>query len=418
MRRLKRALRSRGGHYIRRWGWLPGGVPDGIGDDAELLGTRLEARVLVYYSGTERNLYQLRQWYAPLVALNEHEPVLLVCGDSRVGRILKAEAPLPAVSIGRFATLDDLMTRSDVAMFGYVGHEATNFQVLRVQSALHVYLSHGESDKRVSVTNQVKAYDYCFVAGQAAIDRFDEHLLRFDTDRHTKTVGRPQLDAVVSGPRRRAEGEPYTVLYAPTWEGAQGTSAYSSVISHGPQLVAALLADPRFRLAYRPHPRTGANRAEFEAADRAIREQLDASGGKGWVDTEPDPVDAFTHADLLISDVSAISLDWLATRRPLIVTEPVSDATVVAKTRLLDMVPRLAVADLAGVAELVHREASEDSAFAARTALWEYYFGDPALGTGTERFVRASLEVIAERDAAVQALAGPDGARSEGENPG
>jgi len=405
MARLRRTLRSRGGHYIRRWGWLPGGVPDGLGDDAELLGTRLDARVVVYYSGTARNLYQLRQWYAPLVALNEHEPVLLMCGDSRVGRILREEAPLPSVAVGRFATIDDLMTRSDVAMFCYVGHEAGNFQVLRVQSALHVYLSHGESDKRVTVTNQVKAYDYCFVAGQAAIDRFDEYLLRYDSERHTKAVGRPQLDAVVGGRRPHAPDELCTVLYAPTWEGAQGTSDYSSVISHGPRLVSALLADPRLRLVYRPHPRTGANRADFEAADLAIRDLLDASDGAGRLDPERDLVDSFAQADLLIADVSAISLDWLATRRPLIVTEPVSESTVVAKTRLLDMVPRLAVADLPGVADFVHHEVTEDPSAEARNALWSYYFGDPALGTGTERFVRASLEVIAERDEGVRGWA-------------
>ena len=44
-----------------------------------------------------------------------------------------------------------------------------NFQALRVTNALHVFLTHGESDKRVSVSGQVKAYDYCFLAGRAAL---------------------------------------------------------------------------------------------------------------------------------------------------------------------------------------------------------------------------------------------------------
>jgi len=396
--RARRTVRSKGGDLIRRWGWLPGGVPDGIGDDAELLGTRLDARVVVYYAGTERNLYQLRQWYAPLVALGEHVPVLLMCADSRVGRVLRDEAPLPSVTVGRFATIDDLVSRSDVAMFCYVGHEAPNFQVLRVTSALHVYLTHGESDKLMSVTNQVKAYDYVFVAGQGTIDRFAEHVLRFDAERHVRTIGRPQLDAVTPGPRERAEGEPWTVLYAPTWEGAQGTSEYSSVVSHGQRIVDAVLADPRLRLVYRPHPRTGANRADFEAADRAVRARLAASGGRGRLDPERDPVDSFAHADVLVSDVSAITLDWLATGRPLLVTEPASATTVVARTRLLDEVPRVPADGVEGLAERIVHELEADPGRAARTGLWDYYFGERALGTGTQRFVRASLDVVAERD--------------------
>lgn len=403
--RLRRTVRSRGGYVLRRLGLLPSGVPDGLGDDERLLGTRLDARVVIFYSGTVRNLYQLRQWYAPLQALHAEVPVLIMCNDSRVGQVLAAESPLPSVTVGRFATLDDLTSRSDVAMFGYVGNEGGNFQALRVTNALHVFLTHGESDKRVTVSGQVKAYDYVFVAGQAARDRFDNHLLRFDTATRTKLVGRPQLDHITAGPRSRREDDPVTVLYAPTWEGAQGSSDYSSVKTHGPRLVAALLADPRLRLVYRPHPRTGANRADFEAADAEIRRTLARAGAeRAAVDTEPDPVVSFRQADLLVADVSAIVHDWLPTRRPLIMTDIESEAAVVARTKLADVVPRLTVADLGpGVAELVLHHATQDPLHDERVALEEYYFGDPALGTGTERFVAASLEVIAERDAELEA---------------
>src|SRR5690606_38643075 len=129
---------------LRRAGLLPSGVPDGLGDDAQLLGTRLDARFVVFFAGTVRNLYQLRQWYGPLEALHAHVPVLLMCNDSRVGQVLRAEAPLPSVTVGRFATLDDVTSRSDVAVFGYVGNEGGNFQTLRITSALHVFLTHGD----------------------------------------------------------------------------------------------------------------------------------------------------------------------------------------------------------------------------------------------------------------------------------
>lgn len=399
--RLRRTVRSRGGYVLRRAGLLPSGVPDGLGDDAQLLGTRLDARFVVFFAGTVRNLYQLRQWYGPLEALHAHVPVLLMCNDSRVGQVLRAEAPLPSVTVGRFATLDDVTSRSDVAVIGYVGNEGGNFQTLRITSALHVFLTHGESDKLVSVTGQMKAYDYVFVAGRAAQDRFAEHLLRFDVDARTKLVGRAQLDHVVVGPKTRADGDPVTVLYAPTWEGGQGSSDYSSVLTHGRRLVEAALADPRLRLVYRPHPRTGASRADFEAADHQIRALVRRGGGT--VDTGLDPVETFADADVLVADVSAIAHDWLPTRRPLVVTDVESPASVVARTRLADVVPRLTAAQLPEVAELLHHHATQDPARDERVALEEYYFGDPALGTGTERFVAACLEVIAERDAELDA---------------
>src|SRR5699024_5579269 len=122
------------------------------------------------------------------------------------------------------------------------------------------------------------------------------------------------------------------------------SSDYSSVITHGPRLVAALLADPRLRLVYRPHPRTGANRADFEAADGEIRRLITRAGAaRAAVDTEPDPVVSFRDADVLIADVSAIAHDWLPTRRPLLVTDVEAPGAVVARTKLADVVPRLTV---------------------------------------------------------------------------
>ncbi len=398
---LRRRLRSRGGKVLRRLGWLPEGMPDGLGQDDALRGGRIDQRVVVYYPGTSRNLYQLRQWYEALVALDRELGVVIVTADSRVGRLLEREAPLPVLTIARFETMDDLLSRSDVALFCYVGHEQGNFRMLRVHTALHVFLSHGESDKEVSASNQSKAYDYAFVAGQAALDRYRGHLLRFDADRHLVPVGRPQLDGVRSGPR--PDPGRATVLYAPTWEGAQGSAAYSSVLSHGEALVRGLLA-AGFAVIYRPHPRTGANRRDYHAADEALR-RLVAAADDGEVDLGRDPLATFERADLLVTDVSAIALDWLATGRPLVVTVP-AEGAVVATTRLLEAVPRLPAGAAARAGELVARELEHDPGRADRAELLEYYFGDPALGSGTERFVAACLAVAAERDALLAARRG------------
>ena len=106
---------------------------------------------------------------------------------------------------------------------------------------VHVHINHGESDKLSMVSNQAKAYDKVFVAGDAAIERHRRALIDFDESALVK-VGRPQLDI-----DRLAELEPSsarTIMYAPTWEGENESNNYTSVDLFGPQIVEAALRSP------------------------------------------------------------------------------------------------------------------------------------------------------------------------------
>ena len=78
-------------------------------------------------------------------------------------------------------------------------------------------------------------------------------------------------------------------------------------------------------MIYRPHPRTGYASAEHRAADKAIRALLAKGGdrhlidrgGYGW---------QWDFADACITDISAVAYDWLATGKPLVITEPAPGA--------------------------------------------------------------------------------------------
>lgn len=394
-----RHLKSFAMYAARRTGMLPAGTPDRLGDDDRLVGGRFEQTVMVYFPDTRQNLYQLQQWYGPLRALDEEHPVVVVLQDSRVARAVRAELGLPTVVIAHYARLDDLLSRSEVKLALYVNQSPQNFSALRFTSLVHVFLNHGESDKGVSVSNQVKAYDFCFVAGQAAVDRMRAHTMLWDAEQHCVTIGRPQLDFDrAPSERARVEGEPPTVLYAPTWEGAQPSLAYGSVRSHGPALVRALLSAGRFRVLYRPHPLNGILDGDYGDADVEIRRLVEdaaaASGVDHRVDTDRSLNESFADADLLVCDVSAVAQDWLPFDRPLVVTVPASGAVVTAGTRLLDLVPRLAVEDLAGVADLVADELAHDRVRDERRGLTGYYLGDTTPGTSTRNFVAACRRMI------------------------
>src|SRR5699024_8782075 len=135
-----------------------------------------------------------------------------------------------------------------------VNFTQANFLALRIRSVIHVALTHGDSDKSVSVSNQNKAFDYTLVAGQAAIDRFEKYTPLFDAQARCIAVGRPQNDT--DEQFTYTAGEPPTIMYAPTWEGGHETVSYGSVYSHGHVMVQSLIK-AGYRVIYRPHPLIG-----------------------------------------------------------------------------------------------------------------------------------------------------------------
>jgi len=247
---------------------------------------------------------------------------------------------------------------------------------------VHVQLGHGESDKASSVSNQHKAYDLTFVGGPAGSERLGAALRGFDPATRTVQVGRPQLDHAYPGAPDWSPDGRRRVLYAPTWEGDRPSIAYGSLASHGVPLVEALLAAGDVRVIYRPHPRTGVASGAHAAADRRIRGLLDRAGDDHLVDAGPYGWQ-WTFADACVTDVSAVAYDWLATGKPLVVTEPARGA-LRPRSALLERLPLLAARDADRVLE---RLAGQDGT--ALAALTRHYFGDTTGRASTARFSAA-----------------------------
>lgn len=403
---LNRRLRSMGGRLLRRYHLLPGGMPDGLGDDEDLQDQSLHGDVIVYFADTMESIYQLRGWYGPLRALHAELGVTVVCMDSRVAEVLRDEMDMPVVTVALDATLDGLIARSDTKLILYVNYNPMNTAPLRSRSVIHVSLLHGDSDKGVSVSNQVKAYDYSFVAGQAAIDRYARYTSLFDAAARCLPVGRPALDTdreAVAVPERRDERP--VVLYAPTWEGGQASVAYSSLRTHAETLLRAVQEEGA-RIIYRPHPLTGVRVPEFGEADRAVRELL-AEGGHTISDDRPLSLDV-AEADLLICDVSAVANDWLATGKPLIITTPAEGTAQEAGTRMLDVLPRLTVQEALAAGRLAMEAISRDPGREERLRLSEYYLGDTTPGASLDRFLTTCRDLAAQRDEQWARIGGPD----------
>jgi len=256
-------------------------------------------------------------------------------------------------------------------------------------------------------SNQVKAYDRVFVAGEAAVLRHRASLIEFDETKLVR-VGRPQLDVRPAG--ALAPTDRRTVLYAPTWEGETASDDYSSVDTYGPAIVRASLDLPDVRVVYKPHPRVTLSRdSDVAAGHRQILRLLaeaarrDPAAGHQAL-TEGDILALFPCCDLLITDVSSVGLDFLYLHpdKPLFITDRQDRAqqlfAEVPVSRCADVIDSSTIAALGRT--LVARLARDEQR-GLREAMRRHYFGDLAPGESSERFLSAIEEVIAARDRAI-----------------
>ncbi len=262
---------------------------------------------------------------------------------------------------------------------------------------LHVHVNHGESDKVCMVSNQVKAYDRVFVAGEAAVRRHRAALMEFDESKLVP-VGRPQLDlrpAPLLPPSTQR-----TILYAPTWEGENASNNYTSVDTLGLAIVEAALAVPDVRLIYKPHPRVAVSPIpDIAAAHREIVRRVTRAGH--LVVEQGDILAVFPGCDLMITDVSSVGLDFLYLRpdQPMFVADRYDDReklhTDAPISRCADVVDSATVGTLT---ETLTARLADDEYRQARAAVRALYFGDLAPGESTTRFLAAIDDAVTVRD--------------------
>jgi CDP-glycerol glycerophosphotransferase (TagB/SpsB family) len=372
---------------------------------AELAGRGLESpepgsiEIAVYFADTRVNLYQIRQWYAPLADLAAKHPVAIVTRSPGATLTLLDESPVPVVYCRRVTDLEQFVAEQQLRLVLYVNQNQKNFQMFRYGRMWHVFINHGESDKMYMTTNQFKAYDYALVAGQAAVDRLSRKLWAYDVAQRTLPIGRPQADYFAGETPYPADGRK-VVLYAPTWEGDRPAAAYGSIASHGVALASAVLASPDHRLVYRPHPRSGVLSPEYRAANQAIiaaiaaANRLDADAHHVY-DDGPALGWQLAAADVAITDVSAMIYDRLATGKPLLVARPVSPDAEIDAGGFLGVADWIDAEEAGDVLSIVER-ALDDPAARERLAHWStHYFGDTTPGAATRRFHEAIDQLIA-----------------------
>lgn len=360
-------------------------------------------QVAVYFADGAVNMYQMRQWYKPLAELSKVWPVVVLSRTATGTQALLAEDAPPVAFVPTVRDLESFIAQQDIRVVLYVNQNTRNFQMFRYGRRWHVFINHGESDKMYMTTNQYKAYDYAFIAGDAARERLSRVLWDFDLDKRAIAIGRPQADHY-SGALPYTPDERTVVLYAPTWEGDRPSAHYGSVLSHGEALVKALIATRRHRVIYRPHPRSGVVDHAYGEANRRIIAALAAGnrsdpGAEHVYDDGPDLGWQLAAADVAVVDISAMVYDRLAAGKPLLITRPVDPAAIVDTHGYLSACEWLDASAAPEIVEETERVLRDPEA-GERLSEWvTYYFGDTTPGAATKRFHAAVARLMADWDA-------------------
>jgi hypothetical protein len=361
-------------------------------------GVPVPGTVAVYFADDPRKLYQLKQWLPVLERLDREHPVTIITRNRKTYAELEGTTPLRLVFAPAFPDLVQLYEASDFKVAVYVNNSVHNFHSLMQRHVLHVHVNHGESDKVCMVSNQVKAYDRVFIAGEAARRRHHAALMEFDESKLVP-VGRPQLDlrpAPLLAPSTQR-----TILYAPTWEGENASNNYTSVDVLGPAIIDRALDVPNVRVVYKPHPRVAVSPLPgIAAAHREIVRKL-SRGEDHVVQEQGDILAVFPLCDLMVTDVSSVGLDFLYLRQhqPMFIADRYDDRerlhTDAPISRCADVIDSVTVGALT---ETLAARLDHDEYHQARAAVRELYFGDLAPGESTTRFLAAIDDAVRARD--------------------
>jgi hypothetical protein len=270
-----------------------------------------------------------------------------------------------------------------------------NADFIAESPATHVFLGHGDSDKPLSASDRVLQYDIVAVAGQAAVDRFAAAGLQVPADR-IRVIGRPQTEGIRTGSKRTPTNP--TVLYAPTWRHADDTLNVSS-LAVADRIVQALL-DRGCTVQFRRHF-AGQNHVEAEAMIVRVNELLMADHERtgrphGWgIEAMERPlIDAFNDADVMVSDVSGIVVDFMASTKPLVMyaaqfTDPDGFRAAHPTARAAYVIDR----DLHQLDAALDAALGKDPLAAVRKERADHYLGGPDRKDPARRFIQLVEEL-------------------------
>ena len=350
---------------------------------------------VVYYAATQGARYQLGMWLPYLERLDKPY-VVITRNPATVGEIAamtKKPILVPRTDKKMSDHLDSMVVPSMKAAF-YVQGSPANSTFQRYPMT-HVWLNHGDSDKQANYHPRHATYSKLFVSGQQGADRYAAHGIEVPPGRF-EIVGRPQIESIKVRDEPLPPGTPRTVLYAPTWQGGRPSTNYSS-LPNGLAMIKAML-ERGSTVVFRPHPISyndrdgrGPDQGHPRAAGRGPDgERAPARVGQDRPRRSGTSPACFNASDALITDVSSIASDYLASGKPFAMCAVLSSGEAFTAEFPMARVAYVIEPDLSTLDEALDHLHGDDPLAEKRLAYRAYCLGDNIGPHAADEFLRVA----------------------------
>ena len=162
----------------------------------------------------------------------------------------------------------------------YLFNAQSNCRMVAFRNVSHVFITHGESNKKSSVKPIVRIYDHVITSGQVGIDRYLKAGLFTESDIENNRVIR--LGSTFVGQNNYFyKKESRTLLYAPTWEGGVPDENFSSITNSIKDLLVKVIKNNNVeKVIIQKHPNLGHRDKSYISALNNIILTLVRSGIK------------------------------------------------------------------------------------------------------------------------------------------
>lgn len=180
----------------------------------------------------------------------------------------------------RFVLMNDI-DDLDLGIVFYPFNAQSNCRVVANRRLLHIFITHGESNKAASIKPIIRIYDHVFTAGQAGIERFLAYGI---FSQHDIDTGRIVIagDTFIGKTGLSGQGKK-CIFYAPTWESSIEQENYSSLQYWTHLVERILLKQAEYQIdtvLIRPHPNIGHRLQHYHNHILALAKTL-RQNGKG-----------------------------------------------------------------------------------------------------------------------------------------
>ena len=278
---------------------------------------RMSPKVVIPYGGTAT--YQAEMWY-PYIDLLDENYYIVSLSEKTMLRLAENTSKPIVVPDSQTAQGVKRLVPNSVRIAYYPHNSKKNSLFREDRRYAHVFVHHGDGDKAPSFNPNSAKYDYLFVAGRGAIDRYERNGVDIPQSKF-RIIGRPQTADIEFDDQPIAEKDRPFVLYAPTWYGKNSNENYSS-LPIGKEIIRSLIKRDA-NVIFRPHPASRSRKQFRELIDEIYdilqEDSTNSSRQHIWGDLPENQwtvADVTNASDAMIADVSGIVTDYLQSGKP------------------------------------------------------------------------------------------------------